>query len=234
MISKKEKKAIFISLISLTLVAIISITAIIFIRKNKAKNNSPANNANQVSSNLSNLAIAEQRIPPNYNGVYQFNTIKSIEFDSKLTKQEIQALYNNKNITDKNELFDLLKQEKIDARDNNGELLVLQNGNINKTIGDNKNRVPIKDSAGKYIGDDNLSLIVINSTNEKLYMSLNYTTKTDAISVSYNSKSNGAKLYIFKQICSKYDPSLVLINVTYEYNLYVTENEIDEKLYDFI
>lgn len=234
MISKKEKKAIFISLISLILVAVISITAIIFIRKNnKSKNDFTANNVNQISSNLSNLAIAEQKIPPNYNGIYQFNTIKSIEFDSKLTKQEIQALYNNKNITDKNELFDLLKKEKTNARDNDGELLVLQNGNINKTIGDNNNRIPIKDSAGRYIGDDNLALIIINSTNEKIYMSLNYTTKTDAINVTHNSNSNGNKLYIFKQICSKYDPSLVLINVTYEYNLYVTETEIDEKLYDF-
>lgn len=235
MISKKKKKAIFISLISLTLVAVIAITAVIFIRKNnKSKDNFSANNVNQISSNLSNLAIAEQKVSSNYNGIYQFNTIKSIEFDSKLTKQEIQALYKNKNITDKNELFDLLKTEKIDARDNDGELLVLQNGNINKTIGDNKNRVPVKDSAGRYIGDDNLSLITINSTNEKFYMSLNYTTRADAVNVSYNSKSNGAKLYIFKQICSKYDPSLVLINVTYEYDLYITEKEIDEKLYDFI
>lgn len=234
MISKKEKKVIFISIISLVLVAVIAITAVFLIRKNnKNKNNNlTANNVNQIDSSSSNLAIYNGEISSNYNGTYKFNTIKDVEFSEKLTKQEIQALYKNKNITNENELFDLLKQEKIDAR-NKGELLVLSNGCINKTTGTDKNRIPVQASAGTYVGDDNLSRIIINSSNEVLYMSLNYTSKNAALNLSYTAITNGTKLYIFKQIRSKYNPDLILINVTYEYDLYIIEEEIDEKIYDF-
>ncbi len=234
MISKKKKKAILISSLSLILVAVIAISAVFIVRKNKnnKNNNLVSNNMSQVDSNSSNLAIFNNDVSTNYNGTYKFNTIKEIEFSDKLTKQEIKALYNNKNVTNKNELFDLLKKEKDDAT-KDGELLVLSNGCINKTYGTDKNRIPVPQSAGTYVGDDNLSRIIITSTNEVLYMSLNYSSKNAAINLNFASSTNGTKLYIFKQICSKYDPELVLINVTYEYDLHIIEEDINDKLYDW-
>ena len=234
MISKKEKKVIFISILSLVLVAAIAITSVFLIRKNKNSSNPPTTEqVGDISSNLSNKAIADGVIPYNYNGTYKFNTIKSIEFSDKLTPQEIRALYKNKNINNKNELFDLLKQEKVKATEKNGELLVLYNGNINKTIGGDKNPEPVMNSAGIYVGDDNLALVRILSTNETFYISLNYQSKDSAVQVSEQSQQIGTKLYIFKKIYSKYDPELELINITYEYDLHIIEEEIDEEIYDF-
>ena len=234
MISKKEKKVIIISIISLIIVAIIAILSVILIRKHTKNktNNLISNNVNQINSNSSNLAIFNGDISTNYNGTYKFNTIKEIEFSDKLTKQEIQALYKNKNIKDKNELLALLKKEKDDAT-KNGELLVLYNGCINKTYGTEKERIPIPNSAGIYVGDDNLSRVTITSSNEIFYISLNHSSKNTALNLSHEPTSNGTKLYIFKQICSKYNPNLVLINVTYEYDLHIIEEEIDEEIYDF-
>lgn len=233
MISKKKKKAIFISIISLVLVAVISIGTVFVLRKKSDKNNNlTSSNMSQVDTNSSNLAIFNGDVSTNYNGTYKFNTIKDIELSDKLTKQEIQALYKNKNVSNQNELFDLLKQEKADST-KNGELLVLSNGCINKTYGTDKNRIPVPQSAGTYVGDDNLSRVIITGTNEVFYISLNYSSKNAALNLSYSSITNGTKLYIFKQICSKYDPDLVLINITYEYELYVIEEEIDEEIYDW-
>lgn len=233
MISKKEKKVIIISIISLILVAAIAISAIFIIRKKKNNDESLiSSNMSQVDTNSSNLAIFNGDVSTNYNGTYKFNTIKDIELSDKLTKQEINALYKNKNISNENELFNLLKTEKDDAT-KNGELLVLSNGCINKTYGTDKNRIPVPQSAGTYVGDDNLSRVIITGTNEVFYISLNYSSKNAALNLAYGPTSNGTKLYVFKQICSKYDPDLVLINVTYEYDLHIIEEEIDEEIYDF-
>ena len=234
MISKKEKKVILISIISLILAAVIAISAVFIFRKIKRNKNNDliSSNMSQIDSSSSNLAIFNGYISTNYNGTYKFNTIKDIEFSDKLTKQEIQALYKNKNITNKNELFELLKKEKDDAK-KDGELLVLSNGCINKTYGTEKNRIPVPKSAGTYVGDDNLSRVIITSSNEVFYISLNYSSKNAALNLSYSSTTNGTKLYLFKQICSKYNPDLVLINVTYEYDLHIIEEEIDEEIYDF-
>ena len=177
-------------------------------------------------------AIFNGDVSANYNGTYKFKTIKDLEFSDKLTKQEIQALYKNKNVSNKNELFDLLKKEKDDAA-KAGELLVLSDGCINKTTGTDKNRIPVLNSEGEFVGDDNISRVTIFSTNEIFFMSLNYSSKNAALNLSYSSITNGTKLYIFKQICSKYNPDLVLINITYEYELYVIEEEIDEEIYDW-
>ena len=233
MISKKEKKVIVISIISLILVAVIAISAVFIIRRKKNDNNNLiSSNMSQIDSSSPNRAIYLGEVSRNYDGTYKFNTIKDIEFSDKLTKQEIKALYKNKNVSNKNELFDLLKQEKDDAT-KNGELLVLSDGCINKTFGTDKNRIPVPQSAGTFTGDDNLSKVVITGTKEVFFMSLNYSSKNAAINLSYGSSTNGTKLYIFKQICSKYDPDLVLINVTYEYDLHIIEEEIDEEIYDW-
>ena len=234
MVSKKEKKVIFISIISLILVAVIAIGAVFIVRKkNKDKNNDLiSSNMSQVDTNSINKAIYDGDVSTNYNGTYKFNTIKDIEFSDKLTKQEIQALYKNKNVSNQNELFDLLKKEKDEAT-KTGELLVLSNGVIFKTYGTDKNRIPVPKSEGTYTGDDNLSRIIITGSKEVLFMSLNYSSKNTALNLSYSSTTNGTKLYIFKQICSKYDPDLVLINVTYEYDLHIIEEEIDEEIYDW-
>ena len=233
MISKKEKKVIVISIISLILVAVIAISVLFIVRKKKNNDDSLiSSNMSQVDTNSSNLAIFNGDVSTNYNGTYKFNTIKDIEFSDKLTKQEIQALYKNKNVSSQNELFDLLKQEKADST-KNGELLVLSNGCINKTYGTDKNRIPVPQSAGTYVGDDNLSRVIITGTNEVFYISLNYSSKNAALNLAYGSISNGTKLYVFKQICSKYDPDLVLINVTYEYDLHIIEEDIDEEIYDW-
>ena len=233
MISKKEKKVIVISIISLILVAVIAISAVFIIRRKKNDNNNLiSSNMSQIDSSSPNRAIYLGEVSRNYDGTYKFNTIKDIEFSDKLTKQEIKALYKNKNVSNKNELFDLLKQEKDDAT-KNGELLVLSDGCINKTFGTDKNRIPVPQSAGTFTGDDNLSKVVITGTKEVFFMSLNYSSKNAAINLSYGASTNGTKLYIFKQICSKYDPDLVLINVTYEYDLHIIEEEIDEEIYDF-
>ncbi len=234
MVSKKEKKVIVISIISLILVAVVAISAVFIVRKkNKDKENSLiSSNMSQIDTNLTNLAIFNGDVSSNYNGTYKFNTIKDIEFSDKLTKQEIQALYKNKNVSNENELFDLLKKEKDDAT-KDGELIVLSNGCINKTYGTNKNRIPVPKSAGTYVGDDNLSRVTITSSKEIFFISLNYSSKNAALNLSYTSTTNGTKLYIFKQICSKYDPDLVLINVTYEYDLHIIEEEIDEEIYDW-
>ena len=94
MISKKEKKVILISILSLVLVAVIAITSVFIVRKTKSTSNSPeTEQVGDIVSNLSNKAIADGKIPYNYNGTYKFNTIKSIEFSPKLTPQEIKALY---------------------------------------------------------------------------------------------------------------------------------------------
>ena len=166
MISKKKKKAIFISIISLVLVAVISIGTVFVLRKKSNKNNNlTSSNMSQVDSNLLTEAIFNGDVSANYNGTYKFKTIKDLEFSDKLTKQEIQALYKNKNVSNKNELFDLLKKEKDDAA-KAGELLVLSDGCINKTTGTDKNRTPVLNSEGKFVGDDNISRVTIFSTNE--------------------------------------------------------------------
>lgn len=235
MISKKEKKFIIISMISLVLVAVISITCVFMFRKNKNKQQSSpvSEQVNFILSNFSNKAIADGVIPYNYNGIYKFSNIKDIDFSDKLTVQEINALYKNKNVKNKNELFDLLKQEKTKASEINGELLVLYNGNINKTVGGDKNPKPVLNSDGYYVGDDNLAFVRISSTNETFYISLNYKSKDSAIQPNENTSQDGTKLYVFKKIYSKYDPDLVLINITYEYNLHIIEEEINEEIYDF-
>lgn len=233
MISKKEKKVIVISIISLILVAVIAISVLFIVRKKKNNDDSLiSSNMSQIDTNSSNLAIFNGDVSTNYNGTYKFNTVKKIELSDKLTKQEINALYKNKNISNENELFNLLKTEKDDAT-KNGELLVLSNGCINKTYGTDKNRIPVPQSAGTYVGDDNLSRVIITGTNEVFYISLNYSSKNAALNLAYGSTSNGTKLYVFKQICSKYDPDLVLINVTYEYDLHIIEEDIDEEIYDW-
>ena len=50
----------------------------------------------------------------------------------------------------------------------------------------------------------------------------------DALAVSQNSNSDGTKLYLFQKIYSKYDPELVLINITYVYEINSVEEEFDE------
>ena len=231
MVSKKKKKIILISIISLVLIAAIAI-GIVFIVKNKKTSNSDTPIAGQVniSSNASNKAIADGLIPTNYNGVYKFSSL-DLEFSENLNHQEKQALLNNKGVGDLNALKDLLKREKQNQLKSSGELLVLRDGNFNRTTG--KNQTPVKNSAGRYIGDDNLSLVTINSTNEQFYISLNYSSHKDALAVSQNSNSDGTKLYLFQKIYSKYDPELVLINITYVYEINSVEEEFDESIYDF-
>ena len=109
MISKKEKKVIIISIISLILVAAIAISAIFIIRKKKNNDESLiSSNMSQVDTNSSNLAIFNGDVSTNYNGTYKFNTIKDIELSDKLTKQEINALYKNKNISNENEFVSFI------------------------------------------------------------------------------------------------------------------------------
>lgn len=235
MVSKKKKKIILISIISVLLVAIIAISSIFIVKNNKNKiPETPVaeqTSQNEVISNVSNKAIADGNIPANYNGVYEFKTL-TLEFAENLNYQEKQALLSNKGVSDVNGLLDLLKQQKLNEIKSTGELLVLYNGNINTSVG-RENPTYVPESAGTYVGDDNLALVTITKTQETYYISLNYQSKDAATQVSENSESDGTKLYIFKKIYSKYQPDLVLLNITYEYDLYVVEEEFDKTIYDF-
>lgn len=239
MVSKKKKKIILISIISVILVAVIAISAVFIVRKNKndKKDNAPtAEQTTQTSdSNLSNEAIADGLVSTNYNGTYKFNTIKTIEYSDELldNPRKLAALFKNKGVKNENELFDLLKQEKKTAAEA-GELVVVFDGNISKTTGGIKNPKPIAGSAGTFVGDDNLSLVTLSGSNKQYYISLNYKSKDSAIEVSETTtNTNGTKLYIFERIYSSEKPDVLLINIVYEYDLLVIEEDINESIYDF-
>ena len=236
MVSKKKKRIILISILSVVLVAVIAVSSIFIVKNNKNKKSSNVPTAEQVGqtdTNGSNKAILDKKVSANYHGIYVFSNIKDIEFSDELNATEIRALFKNKNVSNKNELFDLLKKEKVSAANDKGELIVIYNGNINETIGKGDEATTVSGSEGTFVGDDNLSLVTITSTKEEYYISLNYKSKDLATTVSEESSADGTKLYVFKKIYSKYDPSLVLIDITYEYNLLVIEEEIDESIYDF-
>lgn len=235
MVSKKKKRIILISIISLVLVVAIVIGSIFLIKKDKADEpNTPS--AEQVTdttiqSNTSNKDIAEGNIPQNYNGTYKFSSL-SLVWNENLNYQEKQALLSNKGVGDFNALNDMMKQTEIDNFEKNNELLVLQNGNINKTTGKD-NPTPIKESAGKYVGNDNLAKVTSIDSNEIYYISLKYDSFNEATLANKESKTDGSVLYLFKKIYSKYDPEVLLLTVTYKYELYVIEPEFDETIYDF-
>ena len=238
MVSKKKKrKIILFSIASVILASIIAVSVIFIIRKkdNKTDNAPTANQTTDSISNMSNMAIADGLVSSNFNGTYVFNTIKDIEYSDELLEnpRKLAALFKNKGVKNENELFDLLKSEKRTAAVD-GELIVIHDGNISTTTGGIKNPKPVAGSAGKFVGDDNLSLVTLNGSGKQYYISLNYKSKDSAIEVSDNqTDTNGTKLYIFERIYSSEKPDVLLINIVYEYNLFVIEEEINESIYDF-
>ena len=246
MVAKKKKKIILISIISVLLVAVIAISGVFIVRKRKSNNGNNAPTANQTTdsvSNMSNMAIADGKVSSNYIGVYKFNTIKNIEYGDELleNKRKLDALFKNKGVKNENELFDLLKRDKKESADK-GELIVISVnedgndvvGNIHKVTGGIKNPKPILGTVGTFVGDDNLSLVTLVGTKEQYYISLNYKSKSDAIEVSdASTNTNGTKLYVFERIYSSKDPNVLLINIVYEYDLVVYEEDINDSIYDF-
>lgn len=236
MVSKKKKRIILISILSFVLIAVIAISSIFIVKNSKDKKNKSnvptSQNVSQTDTNGINKDILDKKVSSNYNGTYVFNTIKDIEFSDKLNATEIRALYKNKNVSNKNELFDLLKKEKLSEKET-GERIIIYNGNINKVIEKDNISTPIEGTEGYFYGNDDLSEVTITNTNETFFISLHYKSKDAAVVVSEKTSTNGTKLYVMRKIYSKYDPTLVLINITYEYDLLVIEEELDESIYDF-
>lgn len=233
MVSKKKKKIIWISIVSLTLIAAIAIGSIFIFRKNK--NNSPttppAENVNTISSNVANKAIADGLVSRDYDGTYKFSSI-AFEFSDKLTAREIEAIYKNKGVKDRNGLAAYLKEQEYNKANNLGEHIVISDGTIQKNTGSYENPIPVNDSIGTFVGNNDLSLVTLLNTNKQYYISLNYTNKSDAINVLQSTNTTGTKLFIFEKIYSAYDPELLLINITYIYDLVVIDN-FNENIYDF-
>ncbi len=239
MVSKKKKKIILISITSLVLVAAIAISAVFLVRKkkNKVPDSGPVaeQTGNSSSSNATNKAIADGLVSSNYNGVYIYTAL-DVEYAEGLSYQEKQAILANKQVLDFNSLKDKLKQEEKLRTEKAGELLVLQNGNLNKTTGI-ENPKPVYGSSASYVGDDNLSLVTVNNTGHQYFISLNYSSKDDAIAVNGNISYDSKKqtLYIFEKIYSKKagHEDLHLLNITYIYELYETNEDFDDSAYDF-
>lgn len=244
MVSKKKKKIILFSLISILLIAVILISAVFVVKKNKNKNKNnsatPPATSQMTDTNLSNMAIADGKVSLNYQGSYIFNTIKTIEFSDELKEDpyKLGILFSNEGVKNENELFDKLKKDKVNAA-KTGELIVIsvsenENtgklvGNINKTV----NNIPVSGSAGTFVGDDNLSLVRLTNSDDYYYISLHYKSKDDAIAVSDKTASvDGTKLYVYERLFSKKDPDRVLVNIVYEYNLYVVDEIIDKDIYE--
>jgi flagellar basal body-associated protein FliL len=240
----KKKKKIILSICIAAMVAIIAIVGIIFGVQNFGKKNSDSQNASNTSTitstitltNTYNEAIAEGRIPQNYNGSYKYLRIASIEFNfSEYSAEEqekyIKKICENKGVRDVNGLINLLSQER--ASETEDEILVFLDGNYTKCKGENK--IPVE--TGSYVGDDNLAQItIINPDSEGyFFISLNYKVPASAISPEASltdSSNDGTKIYVFKNFVSKDNPDRILFTVTYTYQMIennptIPDNELD-------
>ena len=220
MVSKKKKKVFLITIISIVLIVAIAISTVFIVRKNKntTPNTPVAENVNttNLQTNIVSKAIADGNIPSNYNGTYIFKSIIA-SFDKNIDIKDKNEYLASQNVGDFNGLLDKIKQENLNNTKNNIERLVLYNGNINFSTGNPLSLV--LDSLGTYVGDDDLSLVTNTKTKEQFYISLKYSTKEDALLSSNQTSFDGTKLYVFKQIYKKDNPRVLILNITYIYEL---------------
>lgn len=237
MISKKEKKVILISAISLILIAVIAISAVFIIRSKTKKGSDetpPPVQSSPVTfdSNSSNKDIALGNIPYEYNNFYVFKSVY-LSLATNLSHKEKQALFYNEGVSDLNGLSDKIKQS-LSNRAKNGEVLCLQNGNINTTTLI-ETEEPVVKNAGTYIGNKDLALVIDNETKEQYYISLTNKNKDSATAASNMASSSspaGTSLFVFKKLYSPENPELALINITIEYEIYVEEEPFNPGDYD--
>ncbi len=220
---KKKKVTIIVVVVAAILIAIITVGTILGVKKVKSNNENNATNTNTTTvTNTYNEAIAEGRIPQNYNGVYQFKSVRQVEFAKDLTQKDIETICINK--TSKpyiNDLLNYLQMEREKLNNEQDEKYVFFNGQFNKNLNDNP-----KDSGsdhGTYVGNDNLSMVKTDK-NEIFFISLNYADINGNIPVNDSQNKDLTKVYVMERVYSKENPNRLLFTVTYIYEM------IDEEI----
>ena len=223
--SKQKKKiTIIVVVVAVILIAIITIGTILGVKKMKSNdsNNNASNTSTTTVTNTYNEAIAEGRIPQNYNGIYQFKSVRQVEFSKDLTQKDIETICKNK--TSKpyvNDLLNYLQIERAKLSDNQDEKFVFFNGQFNKNLNDNP-KDPGSDH-GTYVGNDNLAMVKTEK-DEIFFISLNYADINGNIPVSDTQNKDLTKIYVMERVYSSENPNRLLFTVTYVYEL------IDEEI----
>lgn len=229
--SKKKKKVIVVSIIlAILLLAATIIGIVLGIRAHNNKGqteNNASNMGTTTETNTYNEAIAKNKVPQNYDGVYVYKSISRIEFSKELTEKDIEKICINK--TSKpyiNDLLTYLNTERIKIRDDQKEKLVFSSNNNYGSYCKNINDNPLDPNSdyGSYVGDDNLARITTEKT--ILFISLNYSDINNNIPVKDSQNKDQRKIYVMENIYSNSidNPNRLLFTVTYVYEL------IDEEI----
>lgn len=217
----KKKKKVVISVVCITVILIAAIITgtVLGVRKMNADRNANqnANNMSTVTdTNTYNTAIAEGQIPANYNGIYKFKAVSQIDFSKELTKADIEKICINK--TSKpytNDLVNAMQDERAKIRDEYDEKLVFFNGLFNKNYKNNPGHEG--SDHGTYVGNDDLSMVTTKNTT--FFISLNYADINNNIPVADKQNKDKTKVYVIEKVYSKENPSRLLFNITYIYEL---------------
>ncbi|MBQ8452056.1 MAG: hypothetical protein IJ538_04720 [Clostridia bacterium] len=231
----KKKKKIWLIICLIALVAIL-ITTIIIVVVNSRNNNieSNQNKASNTSSvvnitNSLNDAIINQEIPIEYNGTYEYNKVAYLSFNfektnwDSTTQEEFKKSYYEKYGThDFNGLMRYVNNKKTSELNGESEKIIFESGNYIKMLGTN-----ITEN-GKYVGNEDLTLVTLINSKNTFFISLNYKVPTTAqsISVTSNEVIDLTTVYVFRTI--KNENSRVSIDIVYEYKLIPTQSQISQ------
>ena len=196
----------------------------------------------QVETNGYNKAIVERQLTTkNYSGTFKYKSVRNIEFNKYsesnkggLTDEDIANLIANKGITGGvpafNAYMDSLKNKEVyGEKDADGNVVTPGNNEtLNIVTPDGSNYANFTNTVstdasvktGKVYGDSNLAVVYFDGSNSKIFLSLNYTTFADALSVNESNKAPQTSIiYVFEEVYSKTDSSLKLFTICYEYEL---------------
>ncbi len=239
----KKKKKIILSVCIAALVVVIAAVGIFFGVRNLNKKNTnkqSATNTNistSIITNTYNEAIADGKIPQNYNGYYKYLRIASIEFNfnefpATDQQQFIKTICENKGVEDVNGLLNYLNLER---KTEDGDSIMNFNGGRYTKFSPSKDKII---EYGEYVGDDNLSQIKLIRPDPEAYffISLNYKIPSNAIApnaTDSNLENDGKILYVFKNFRSKSNPKRILFTVAYAYELFENKPTIPDNELDF-
>lgn len=213
--------------------------------KNNEENETPSTNP-VFSTNSYNEAITKNKLTTvNYSGSYEFKRVNKVVFNKKseenpngLDEDAINRLYGNYiENGDYTQFCKYLDDKKKAEVNENIEYITIVtptdpvNGKIS-SYGLYTMHSKDTNTKGVLYGDENLAVAVMTNTNvenDHMFMSLHYSDMDNAISVSQKKESDENIIYVFKNVYSKNDTSLLLFTITYEYKLIVEDTSIPSK-----
>lgn len=251
----KKQKKIGVMIIVLSVVCLLAIGTIIGVVitnniKHKHENNEPATPTKPtiVTSSYNESITLKKLITQNYSGTnYVYDGVLKIEFNEKsetnkdgLTEEELktemQKVYNQVLGNSRTEypegypqLCQYFSNERYKRTVANDEYLEIytqteSNGEPSES-GTFIFHAKTGNLNGKVYGDENLAVCVNDSDEVEIFMSLNYTTFYDSISVPDEKSPTHNTLYIFESYYSLDNPELKLFTITYTYKL---SNNLEE------